>query len=169
MLRTDRCAISKITQTDYEDVKKLYFDQGVRKYLGGVVNEERFICIFKEMLNVVEDSIYLVVRNNINGEFIGLVSLDKHHDGVNTEVSYQFISKLWGQGYAIEAIKKVISYAFEELNLSKIVAETQVANKASCRLLTKLGMSIETSVYRFGSEQYIFSISRGEYYKKIGE
>ncbi|MNN68748.1 hypothetical protein D3C81_1844810 [compost metagenome] len=56
-----------------------------------------------------------------------------------------------------------MDYAFKELKLSKLVAETQKANKASCRLLTKLGMSIEESIYRFGAEQYIFSISRSEY------
>ncbi|ERK30740.1 GNAT family N-acetyltransferase [Clostridium intestinale] len=163
MLNTDRCVMRKINKNDYEDVKKLCFDERVREFLGGVVTEERYNNIFEEMLNANEESIYLTVRYNTTDELVGLVSLDKHHDGVSTEISYQFVSGLWGQGYGNEVIKKLMDYAFKELKLSKLVAETQKANKASCRLLTRLGMSIEESIYRFGAEQYIFSISRSEY------
>ena len=64
-----------------------------------------------------------------------------------------------GYGYGEEVIKRIINYAFEELKLTRIVAETQSANKASCKLLKKIGMKLEQSVERFGAEQYIFSIS----------
>lgn len=163
MLNTDRCVMNKISKNDYEDIKKLYFDERVRAFLGGVVTEERYNNIFEELLNSNDESIYLTVRSNTTDELVGLVSLDKHHDGVSTEISYQFMSELWGQGYGNEVIKKLMDYAFKELNLNKLVAETQKANKASCRLLKKLGMSIEESIYRFGAKQYIFSISRSEY------
>ncbi|WP_315111324.1 GNAT family N-acetyltransferase [Clostridium intestinale] len=165
MLNTDRCVMNKINKNDYEDVKKLYFDERVREFLGGVVTKKRYNNIFEEMLSANEESIYLTVRNNTTDELVGLVSLDKHHDGVSTEISYQFVSEFWGQGYGNEVIKKLMDYAFKELNLNKLVAETQKVNKASCRLLTKLGMSIEESIYRFGAEQNIFRILRDEYYK----
>lgn len=66
----------------------------------------------------------------------------------------------WGQGYAEEVIRKVIDYVFDELKLKKLVAETQSANKNSCKLLKNVGMTLEGIVTRFGAEQSIFSISR---------
>jgi ribosomal-protein-alanine N-acetyltransferase len=40
----------------------------------------------------------------------------------------------WGAGYEAEVIRVIINYALNELNLSKVVAETQTANTSSCRL-----------------------------------
>lgn len=50
----------------------------------------------------------------------------------------------------------------KKLGLTKIVAETQSANKASCRLLKRIGMDLEETVERFGAEQSIFSIRNTE-------
>jgi len=159
MLETYRCKIIKIKETDYEDVKKLYFDEKAREFLGGIVDSERYDNNFSKMVTYDNGSIYWVVRHNATNEFVGLVSLDKHHDGLNTEVSYQFIPKWWGYGYAEEVIRRIINYAFEELQLINIVAETQSENIASCKLLKKVGMELQKSVRRFGNEQHIFRIS----------
>ncbi|MFT9496528.1 GNAT family N-acetyltransferase [Anaerosolibacter sp.] len=86
--------------------------------------------------------------------------INKHHDGFSTEVSYQFMPQYWGCGYAEEVIKRIINYAFDELTIKKLVAETQSVNKASCKLLQKVGMSLEQIVSRYGAEQYIFGISK---------
>ena len=161
MIETNRCTMDKVKDSDYEKIRELYTNVKVRKFLGGVVSNERFKSSFTDMLTFEEDSFYFVVRLKDNNEVIGLVSLDKHHDGVSTEVSYQFMPQYWGHGYAEEVIRKIIDYAFDELLIKKIVAETQSANKASCRLLEKVGMSVEQIVLRFGAEQYIFSISKG--------
>ncbi|MBY6981398.1 GNAT family N-acetyltransferase, partial [Clostridium botulinum] len=120
----------------------------------------KFNSSFNDMLTCDDNSFYWVVRLKDNNEVIGLASLDKHHDGLSTEVSYQFMPQYWGYGYAEEVVRRIIDYAFDELIIKKIVAETQSANKASYKLLKKVGMSLEQIVSRFGTEQYIFSISK---------
>lgn len=159
MIHTNRCRISNIKDNDYEDVRKLYFNKKVREFLGGIVDKEKYDDNFKNMMDANDNSLYWVIRHIDTNEFVGLVSIDKHHDDLNTELSYQFIPEWWGKGYAEEVIKKVINYAFKNLKLKKIIAETQSANIASCKLLKKVGMDIEQSVQRFGCQQYIFSIS----------
>lgn len=67
----------------------------------------------------------------------------------------------WGNGYALETIRGILNFASKELKIKKIVSETQVANKASCRLLNKLGMKIIDKGYRFNAEQYIFALELG--------
>jgi ribosomal-protein-alanine N-acetyltransferase len=156
-LDTNRCIIRDLKQDDYDDVKTLYFNNKVREFLGGVISLERYNSIFKEMINITDDSLYWVVRLKNTNDFIGLVSIDIHHDGINKELSYQFLPSYWGNGYALEVIKEILSFISNELNIKKIVSETQVANNASCLLLNKVGMEIIDKVYRFNSEQYIFS------------
>ncbi|MEG1256565.1 GNAT family N-acetyltransferase [Clostridium sp.] len=158
MLETMRCKIINLQDNDYKDVEKLYIDEKVRRFLGGTIDKTTYNSIFSEMNISDNSSLYWVVRHKDNNKFLGLVSIDLHHDGISREISYQFLSEWWGLGYAEEVVKRIIKYAFEELKLQKLVAETQSANEYSCKLLKKVGMELEQSVHRFGAEQYIFSI-----------
>lgn len=65
-----------------------------------------------------------------------------------------------GGGLATEVIGKLIDYAFNDLGLLSLVAETQTANKQSCRLLERVGMTLENKLHRFGEEQSLFRIER---------
>lgn len=66
----------------------------------------------------------------------------------------------WGQGLAKEAVQVIINHGLDELSQNIIVAETQLANIASRKLLEKLGMQEIKRVHRFGSEQIIYAISK---------
>ncbi|KIV58534.1 hypothetical protein AM501_03675 [Aneurinibacillus migulanus] len=158
MLETNRCLLTKLQQANYEDVKKLYVNEEVRKYLGGTLKEETIKKSFFKMVQPTIDSLYWVAREKHSNEFIGLISLDTHHDGTSTEVSYQLLPQWWGAGYATELVKEIIDYAFNQLNLPEVIAETQTANNASRRLLERLGMELVQTVQRFGEEQAIYSI-----------
>ncbi|MFF2449559.1 GNAT family N-acetyltransferase [Neobacillus sp. NPDC058068] len=165
MFETDRCFINIIQESDYFDVKKLYVNQEVRRYLGGIRQEDSIREVMDEMLNSSDDSFYWVVREKHADNFIGLVSLDPHHERVYMEISYQFLPNWWGSGYATEVVQVILTFALNELNLAKIVAETQTANKFSCRLLERVGMELERTISRFGAEQAIYSI-RSSNFKK---
>ncbi|MBY0121623.1 GNAT family N-acetyltransferase [Bacillus sp. S/N-304-OC-R1] len=158
MFESERCFITIIEKSDYVDVKKLYGNQEVRKFLGGIRDENSIKEVFAVMLNSSTDSYYWVVREKHTDSFVGLVSLDPHHEGVYHELSYQFLPKWWGNGYATEVVQLIVNYALNELKLSKVIAETQIANKSSCRLLERIGMNFERTITRFGAEQAIYSI-----------
>ncbi len=156
MLETERCELCLIGRADAADVKGLYQNEEVRKYLGGVREEESMGAVMDEMLHPEEGAFYWVVREKGTGHFIGLVSLDRHHDGEDLEISYQFLPSWWGCGYATEVVFAVIQYGLRELKCGRVVAETQTANIASCRLLERVGMRLERRVMRFGAEQAIY-------------
>jgi ribosomal-protein-alanine N-acetyltransferase len=158
-LETDRCILSKLQQIDYEDVKKLYVNEKVRKYLGGIRDEVIIKESFYRVMKPIKGSYYWVIKEKHTNEFLGLFSLDTHHDGISKEVSYQLLPQWWGAGFATEILKAIIDYAFNTLQITEIIAETQTANEASCRLLERVGMKYKQSVQRFGAEQAIYSIS----------
>jgi len=158
LFETKRCLINPLRTSDSEEVKRLFENPEVRKYLGGIPTEASIEGTLNEMLNLADTAYYWVVREKITNEFIGLVSLDSHHDGDDLEVSYQFVPKWWGAGYGTEVVKRVLQFAFNELILPKVVAETQSKNTFSCRLLERLGMELERTTIRFGAEQSIYSI-----------
>lgn len=49
----------------------------------------------------------------------------------------------WGKGYATEAARAMVSYAFDELELGRIVATTENDNLRSIGVMKRLGMTIE--------------------------
>ncbi len=58
------------------------------------------------------------------------------------EIGWFFNRNYWRQGYAYEACKAVIDYAFRELNVHKVFAET-IDSIKSVGLMQKLGMKLE--------------------------
>lgn len=155
-LQTSRCNLGPVTQEDYVDILTLYTNPKVRQYLGGTIQPEKFSEKFKDILN--QSSHQWAAKLKETGEFVGLFSLDGHHDGVDIELSYQLAENMQGKGLALEITENLTTFAFGELGLKRLVAETQTANTPSIKLLEKLGMKLERNLERFGAQQSIYAM-----------
>ena len=132
MIETTRCLISEIQESDYILLKQLWIDDQVRLYLGGAIKDDPLLQMkFTDLLNrsSKDGSYFFTIRLQETGVFVGLVSLDKYHEGNETEISYELLPSFWGKGLGTEIIDHVIKYGFENLGLMKVIAETQTANK----------------------------------------
>lgn len=152
---TGRCKISPLNASDREAFIDLYLNKQVREFLGGISDPEKSSTRFEEML-LEKDAIHCSVRLKDNDIFVGIINIDKHHDGVEYEVSYQFIPNHWGKGLAQETVKAAIEYGLSALSKNVILAETQTKNKQSNALLVKLGFKEIDSVVRFDEMQSIY-------------
>jgi RimJ/RimL family protein N-acetyltransferase len=56
------------------------------------------------------------------------------------EIGWRVSEREWRKGYAFEAAERVLSFGFNELDLSEIVSRAAVGNAASRGLMEKLGM-----------------------------
>ncbi len=59
------------------------------------------------------------------------------------EVGYLLKKSAWGRGFASEACRRMLQFAFEESPLTEVVAVTDPRNTASRRVLEKCGMHYE--------------------------
>ena len=77
------------------------------------------------------------------GRLIGRVSLtvDLAHD--SAELSYALGAAHWGNGFATEASRAAVRYAFGDLRLHRVWAGHLVGNETSARVLFKLGLTKE--------------------------
>lgn len=64
-------------------------------------------------------------------------------DHRNAEIGYALARHAWGQGYATEAMRALVRYAFDELALHRLEALVLDFNVASIRVLEKIGMRRE--------------------------
>jgi ribosomal-protein-alanine N-acetyltransferase len=70
-----------------------------------------------------------------------LSEIDLQHR--RAEIGFLFRRAAWGQGFAREAMTRVLRYGFEELGLERLWARFHAGNAASQRLLETLGFSYE--------------------------
>jgi RimJ/RimL family protein N-acetyltransferase len=59
--------------------------------------------------------------------------------GDDVELAYRLARPAWGQGIASEAGAALVEYAFRTIGLSRVVAVTYPANRASQRVLERIG------------------------------
>lgn len=75
---------------------------------------------------------------------VGCVSLLIHPDGNHywgdgsAELGYWIGEKYWGRGLVVEASKKLIEHAFDDLKINQIYATYRIDNNQSKRVLEKL-------------------------------
>lgn len=79
------------------------------------------------------------------GKVIGACGFNLFEAGPELELVYHFAPLYWGRGYATEAGRACLSYAFNELNAQQIVASTYAENLASQRVLEKIGFVYQGS------------------------
>lgn len=94
---------------------------------------------YKLALKLSTVRFYAFLRENPD-TIIGTVCLHDILRGAYSccEIGYKFDSAYWHQGYAREALEKIIQIAFYDLNLHRIFARVVPENKPSIRLLHSL-------------------------------
>lgn len=73
---------------------------------------------------------------------IGLVAAGVKRPGV-VEIGYLIIRAHWGQGYAREAVSRVLDLLFRDEGVRRVFADTDPENDNSNRLLKALGFTLE--------------------------
>jgi ribosomal-protein-alanine N-acetyltransferase len=79
------------------------------------------------------------------GEFIGFTGLERpSFEAAFTpavEVGWRLARPAWGHGYATEAARAAVAYAFTELHLAEVVSFTATTNLRSQAVMRRLGMT----------------------------
>ncbi len=94
-----------------------------------------------------------------------LVVGDKIPDGA-IEIGYVLKKTAWGKGYATEACKQLLKFAFEESPLKEIVASIDSENSASRNVLEKSGLVDIGLIQAYGEPSTGFRITRKEWIEK---
>lgn len=76
-------------------------------------------------------------------ELYGAIALSNNQKFNNGEIAYWIGEGFWGNGYATEAAKALIQFAFEDKQYHKVYARYFNSNPASGRVLQKAGLKKE--------------------------
>ncbi len=147
-----------------------YLETGARPPSTELLNEE-----YEQGLKTQKDVSFLLIskKKDIPIGWGGLYNID----WIKRSSELRFFigeTKFWKMTAALESEKLLLQYAFEKLNLHKVIGGANVENKGSWKVMERVGFVKEgvfrDAVYRNGKyyDAYMYSILRSEYDKIYG-
>lgn len=167
-IETARLLLRRFEEADRGDMVRFYGDpevMAIRKY--GARDAAAAGRAFDVLLAHWQDHGFglYAVREEASGAFCGECGLRYTDDGSEIEISYGLFPDFWGQGYATEAARAVLSVAIGALRLPLLTARSRGDNKVSHAVLEKLGMRFagktESPGQPHGVVKYLFEPSSG--------
>ena len=92
----------------------------------------------------------------------GLMRQDVEGESL-VEVGYHFRRDYWGHGYATEAARACMDYAFERLNVEKLISLILAENLPSRRVAERNGMTVERQVMFQELPHLMYAMKREDY------
>jgi len=161
-LKSERLLLRPLAETDSDVAIELFTDPAVIRYVCETYTEQQVVV--EEMPKYTKRcaggciGAWCVVERATQ-EKLGMAILlplpieedDRNWDLVvgddvpdcEIEIGYILKKSAWGKGYATEATKRLLKFAFEETPLEELVATTNSENTASQRVLEKSGLVYE--------------------------
>lgn len=101
-----------------------------------------------------------VLESKEDGEFLGQAGLWNPPGWPGLEVGWKLARHAWGRGYATEAGRAAIEWAWQALDAQELISIIQPDNAASIRVAQRLGMTRLRESTVKGQHVVIFGIER---------
>lgn len=158
-LNTDRLILRQPEPGDDADIQRLAGKKEIAEntymphpYEDGMAEE--FIKLCRVEWNRRNQAVFAITLKS-DGSLIGTIGLkDISREHRRAEMGYWIAIHQWGKGFATEAARAVLEFAFGTLKLNRVYSGHFHTNPASGRVLQKIGMQKEgmqrRHVYSFG-------------------
>jgi RimJ/RimL family protein N-acetyltransferase len=180
-LETDRLLLRPLTRGDWDMALETFMDPEVMKFVADVSSEEALAAEMKAAIRRGAGGrigVWCVLQRE-TGEKLGTAILlplpieeddtdwsllqEDRYPNADIEVGYILRRSAWGKGYATEACRRLVQFAFEETELDEIVAVTDPRNAVSQKVLRKCGLREEGLRRAYTEECSAFRISRQQW------
>ena len=144
----ERVRLRWLTTNDVNSLFSIFSDPKVMRYwsslpLADVAAAEKLLAeihSYFEKRNLFQWGVARQTDNRIIGTCT-LFHLDP--DNRRAEIGYALGSENWGKGYMGDALKLLLNFCFDNLNLHRLEADVDPQNTASIKVLERLGFQRE--------------------------
>ncbi|MGM5481019.1 MAG: GNAT family N-acetyltransferase [Nanobdellota archaeon] len=126
-------------EIDEENIKNMMsYDNKIESIIEGIKKQQAQYRRKKPS----KEKIILETPEGVAG-FVSIHELNKPYIEHKAKISYALHPKFRGKGLTTKAVKLITKYAFKKYNLKRIEACCRTFNKASARVLEKVGYELE--------------------------
>ena len=155
MIETDRLVLRQWKDEDLEPFADLNADTEVMRYFPYTYTQEQSNAIAKTCHDLIAERGWglWAIETLDTGEFIGFTGLHVPSPELPfspcVEIGWRLRKEFWGKGYATEAARASLWFAFEVLLFPEIVSFASVVNRPSIRVMEKIGMTDQHRNFRY--------------------
>jgi ribosomal-protein-alanine N-acetyltransferase len=172
LLQTARLWLRRIVPGDAQALYTIFGDDLVTQYydlgtMTDVAEAETMIQRLSARYRHGQAIRWGIARKQ-DGVLIGTCGYHFQAAAFKAEIGYDLASAHWHQGYMSEALRTMLAYGFETLDLNRIEALVMLGNEASVTVLRRLGFREEGILreYAFVKDRFLdlrfFSLLRRE-------
>jgi RimJ/RimL family protein N-acetyltransferase len=173
ILETKRLLLRPFRRSDVDDYAEMKSDPEVLRYLvgGGMEpwNRGRSSRHMAFMIGhwQVWGSGSWAVEHQESGALIGMVGFSEPEGWPDFELAWTLARRYWGHGYATEAAREALAYAFTTLKREQVISLIHPENRASIRVAERIGESLLDRINHLGHEMLCYGIDRETYLTKM--
>jgi RimJ/RimL family protein N-acetyltransferase len=135
VLKTARLTLRAPRPDDAKAIKALINDRRVAENMASIPHPYTLKDARSFIANAAGKPLFVITRDD--GRLVGGGGIGLRPRGY--ELGYWIGVPYWGNGYATEAARAFVDYAFRELDHTELLAGARVTNPASRRVLEKCG------------------------------
>ena len=140
-IETERLILRPPRLDDLDPMAEMMADEETARYIGGVQPKSmvwRSLMTIAGAWSLTRVALFSVVEKS-SGRWIGRVGPWHPYGWPGTEVGWALRRDAWGHGYALEAARAAMGYAFETLAWPDVIHCISPGNTRSMRLAERLG------------------------------
>jgi RimJ/RimL family protein N-acetyltransferase len=162
-LTTPRLLLREYRPADFDAYAESMADPETAKFLGGTVDRRTSWRMFLAATGSwpLHGAGWWALEVRETGEVVGEVGVFVREAAPDFEIGWNLYRRFWRQGFAIEAARAALDFAFEGHRAKRVIAHIESANRASVAISEKLGMTYESEVDFFGETLGRYAIERG--------
>lgn len=146
IFKSERLGFRNWSDNDLTEFAKINADSEVMEHFPKPLTKQETVELINRLSSNCSENgyCYFATETLHNGELIGFIGLalqDYETDFTPAvDIGWRLKKSAWGKGYATEGARKCLEFAFNELNLEKIISTCTENNTKSENVMKKIGM-----------------------------
>ena len=166
-METERLVLRMFRETDTDPYAEMLGDPEVMRFLGGGGPMPRAEA-WRNMAMVLghwhlRGYGMWAVEEKASGEMVGRVGCWRPEGWPGLEVGWTLRRSFWGRGYATEAARASMNYAFGALAQTRVISLIAPENVNSIRVAERLGEKPVGEWDVFGTKVIVYAVGREEF------
>ncbi|MFR5794331.1 MAG: GNAT family N-acetyltransferase [Christensenellales bacterium] len=143
-----RLTLRRMTMKDAKDVFEYSRDADVARHVlwsaQKDIGEAKDYCRYMTRRYRADEPSSWGIVDKKTGHLVGTIGyMNYDMDNASVEIGYSLAKWMWNGGYMTEALRRVIDYTFDAMDINRIEAQHELDNPASGRVMEKCGMRKE--------------------------
>lgn len=162
-IETDRLILRMFREEDFEIYAPMCANPDIMRFLGG--KTFNVVEAWRHMAMMVGHWYfrgygYFAAEEKASGKFIGRIGFTNSAGWPGFELGWTIWPEYQGKGFATEGARRLLQYAFDDLDMTHVISLIHRENKPSIKVAEHLGETIEGETEVLGMPVLIYGIDR---------